>query len=132
MKNIAVILSGGIGSRMGLNMPKQYVMVDEKPIISYCVKQFLGNSFTDALVIVVANDWRSFVSQHISKLYPQKPVYYAEIILVAILLLHDDDVHNLFLHLIHHARAYQTSVGSLLFFLFCNVVLCHFTSRIVD
>ena len=78
MKNIAVILSGGIGSRMGLNMPKQYVMVDEKPIISYCVKQFLDNSFTDALVIVVANDWRSFVSQHISKLYPQKPVYYAE------------------------------------------------------
>lgn len=78
MKNIAVILSGGIGSRMGLNMPKQYVMVDKKPIISYSVKQFLDNSLTDELVIVVANEWRSFVAQHISELYPQKPIYYAE------------------------------------------------------
>jgi 2-C-methyl-D-erythritol 4-phosphate cytidylyltransferase len=78
MKKIAVILSGGVGSRMGLNLPKQYVMVGEMPIISYCVKQFLDNLLTDALVIVVANEWRSFVEQHVSELLPQKPVYYAE------------------------------------------------------
>ena len=30
--NIAVILSGGIGSRMGSNIPKQYIMVAGRPL----------------------------------------------------------------------------------------------------
>ena len=78
MKRIAVVLSGGVGSRMGLEIPKQYVVVGDRPIISYSVQQFLNNSLTDAIVIVVANEWRNFVEKHVSKLLPQKPVYYAE------------------------------------------------------
>lgn len=35
--NIAIILSGGVGSRMGLNIPKQYVMVNNRPVVSYCL-----------------------------------------------------------------------------------------------
>lgn len=39
--NIAIILSGGVGSRMGLNIPKQYVMVNKRPVVSYCLQTFL-------------------------------------------------------------------------------------------
>ena len=53
--------------------------------------------------------------------------FLGRIILVALLLLHDDDVHDLLLHLIHQAGAYQTAIGSLLFLFFCNVVLTHNT-----
>ena len=76
--NIAIILSGGVGSRMGLNIPKQYVMVNEQPVISYCLKTFLENSNIGALVIGVADEWLDFVREHVTKLSPSKPIYYAK------------------------------------------------------
>ena len=33
MKNIAIILAGGIGSRMGGPMPKQFLSLNDKPVI---------------------------------------------------------------------------------------------------
>ena len=76
--NISIILSGGIGSRMGLNLPKQYVMVNEQPIINYCLKTFLENDYTDAIVIGVADEWKEFVQEHLKKLKPNKPIYFSE------------------------------------------------------
>lgn len=38
--NIAIILSGGIGTRLGASIPKQYIEVDGKPIISIALKRF--------------------------------------------------------------------------------------------
>lgn len=75
--NISIILSGGIGSRMGLKQPKQYVEVNGHPIISYCISIFLNNRRTDALVIAVAEEWMSFVKNLVKNLKPQKPVYFA-------------------------------------------------------
>lgn len=76
--NIAVVLSGGVGSRMGLNIPKQYVIVNDQPIINYCLSTFLKNEKIDALVIVVADEWINFVKKHLLKLNIQKPVFYAK------------------------------------------------------
>lgn len=75
---IAIILSGGVGSRMGLNIPKQYVLVDDQPVINYCLKTFLDNEMTDAIIIGVAEEWIEFVKEHVEKLNPQKPIYYAK------------------------------------------------------
>ena len=41
--NIALILAGGTGTRLGENIPKQYIMVNEKPIISYCLEKYKSN-----------------------------------------------------------------------------------------
>lgn len=76
--NIAIILSGGVGSRMGLSLPKQYVIVNDKPVINYSLKTFLDNEMTDAIVIGVADEWRDFVQKHLAKLNPVKPVYFAK------------------------------------------------------
>lgn len=76
--NISIILSGGVGSRMGLKLPKQYVMVNDRPIFSYCLQTFLENKQTDAIVICVADEWKDFVQMHVSKFNPQKPIYYAK------------------------------------------------------
>lgn len=75
--NIAIILSGGVGSRMGLNIPKQYVVVKGQPIISYCLQTFLCNEHTDAIVIGVADEWKEYVMEQMEKLHPAKPVFYA-------------------------------------------------------
>ena len=59
--NIAIILSGGVGSRMGLCIPKQYVEINHHPVIWYCLKTFLENYRTGATVIGVADEWKGFV-----------------------------------------------------------------------
>lgn len=76
--NIAIILSGGVGSRMGLNIPKQYVVVQGEPVISYSIKTFLSNKNVDAMVIGVADEWRDFVKGYLSKLEFNKPIYYSK------------------------------------------------------
>lgn len=76
--NIAIILSGGVGSRMGLNLPKQYVEVGGQPIINYCLSTFLENNNIDAVVIGVADEWIDFVKESVSKLSPSKKIYYAK------------------------------------------------------
>lgn len=75
--NIAIILSGGVGSRMGLDIPKQYVEVNHRPIISYCLKTFLENKQTDAIVIGVADEWKESVEKQMEELKASKPVLYA-------------------------------------------------------
>lgn len=76
--NIAIILSGGVGSRMGLNIPKQYVIVNGQPVISYCLRTFLEDDLTDAIVIGVADEWKDFVVESVAKLAPSKVVLYAQ------------------------------------------------------
>ena len=36
--NIALILSGGTGARLGAEIPKQYLEEGGRPILSYCVE----------------------------------------------------------------------------------------------
>lgn len=76
--NIAIILSGGIGSRMGLDVPKQYVKVQARMIISYCLSTFLNNVHIDAIVIACAEEWQNQVEDAVKKLNPHKTVKYAE------------------------------------------------------
>lgn len=76
--NISIILSGGVGSRMGSDLPKQYMLVDCKPVIYYCLQTFLDVKEIDALIIVVADEWRKYVEETVCKLHPEKPVFYAQ------------------------------------------------------
>lgn len=75
--NVAIILSGGVGSRMGLDIPKQYVLIKGQPIINYCLKTFVVNDLTDMIVIVVADEWRYFVEENLLKLKPEKTIIFA-------------------------------------------------------
>lgn len=56
--NIALILSGGTGTRLGADIPKQYIEVEGKPIISYGIECLSKHSRIDAIQIVAATDWQ--------------------------------------------------------------------------
>lgn len=56
---IALILSGGTGSRLGADIPKQYIEVGNRPIISYCVKTLLLT--VDAIQIVAASEYQDLI-----------------------------------------------------------------------
>ena len=50
--NIAIILAGGIGSRVGSEIPKQFIEVFDKPILVYTIEKFQNNKNIDAIEIV--------------------------------------------------------------------------------
>ena len=54
--NYAIILSGGIGTRMQMgDFPKQYLEVEKKPILLYTLEQFQKSSAVEKIVIVAAD-----------------------------------------------------------------------------
>ena len=59
--NAALILSGGSGTRMGTEIPKQYLNAGGKPVISYCIETFEASPFIDAVVVVAADEYRELI-----------------------------------------------------------------------
>lgn len=54
----ALILSGGNGSRLGSDIPKQYIKVGEIPIISYCIRTISQSNKIDGIWIVADSVWQ--------------------------------------------------------------------------
>ncbi|MBN8667329.1 MAG: 2-C-methyl-D-erythritol 4-phosphate cytidylyltransferase [Chitinophagales bacterium] len=52
MKKYAIIVAGGSGTRMGSNIPKQFLLLKEKPILYYTLKTFL-EAYDDLQIILV-------------------------------------------------------------------------------
>lgn len=50
--NVAVILAGGVGSRVGAKVPKQFIEVLGKPVIVYTLERFQHNANIDAIEVV--------------------------------------------------------------------------------
>ena len=65
--NIAIILAGGTGSRLGGDIPKQYIEVSGKPIISYCLDKFENHTQIDNIVIVASEIWQDYIMSWIEK-----------------------------------------------------------------
>lgn len=57
--NIALLLSGGTGLRLGTEVPKQYIEVGGRPIISFVIERLLLHDRIDALQIVAAREWQA-------------------------------------------------------------------------
>ena len=55
--NIAMILSGGTGTRLGGDIPKQYIEVKSRMIIEYALQPFLENDYIDKIIVVISEDW---------------------------------------------------------------------------
>lgn len=75
--NTAVILAGGVGSRMGVDRPKQYLVVENKPIIVYCLEIFEKHNNIDKIVIVVSDEWKDYVIENVEKYNISKVCGYA-------------------------------------------------------
>lgn len=56
--NAALILAGGSGIRLGTDIPKQYIPVNGKAVITYCLEVFGSHPQIDAVQIVAHVEWR--------------------------------------------------------------------------
>lgn len=61
--NVAVILAGGVGSRLGANIPKQYIEVRNKPVIVHTLTQFEESEDIDAVEVVCAKEYIDYVKE---------------------------------------------------------------------
>lgn len=51
---VALIVAAGVGSRMvGITTPKQYLMLNGKPVINWSYEQFFNHSMIDKVVLVI-------------------------------------------------------------------------------
>ena len=57
--NIAIILAGGSGTRIGAKIPKQFIEILGKPILAYTLEIFQNKKNIDAIEIVCHKDWES-------------------------------------------------------------------------
>ena len=57
MKNIALIIAGGVGARMGQDIPKQFINVHDKPVIVYTLEAFQKHPEIDAIEVVCLDGW---------------------------------------------------------------------------
>ena len=55
--NIAVILAGGVGARLGAGIPKQFVEVLGKPVIVYTIEKFNSHPEIDIIEVVCVEDY---------------------------------------------------------------------------
>lgn len=58
MKNIVLIIAGGVGARMGQDIPKQFINVYDKPVIVYTLEAFQKHPSIDAIEVVCLDGWR--------------------------------------------------------------------------
>ena len=56
----ALIVAGGVGSRMGADVPKQFIEVLGKPVIAYTIEAFSRSDEIDEIVIVTLEDYIVF------------------------------------------------------------------------
>lgn len=59
--NTAIILAGGKGTRLGVDIPKQYIEIEGKPIISYCLEIFFSHEMIDMVQIVADKMWHEYI-----------------------------------------------------------------------
>lgn len=67
MKNYLILLAGGVGKRMGADIPKQFMKVKDKPIIAYSIENFQRNEQIDGIVVVCVAEWKEYLKDIIEE-----------------------------------------------------------------
>lgn len=64
MKTVALIIAGGTGARMHQDIPKQFLTVNEKPVIVYTLEAFQNHPEIDSIAVVCVDGWEQMVTAY--------------------------------------------------------------------
>lgn len=62
-----VLLSGGVGKRVGSSLPKQYLTLKKQPVICHSLKVFLAMEELEEVVVVCQEQYHDLISQELNK-----------------------------------------------------------------
>ncbi len=65
--NIAMLIAGGTGQRMGQEIPKQFLNVNDKPVIIYTLEAFQRHPDINSIAVVCLEDW-----MHVLEVYARQ------------------------------------------------------------
>ncbi len=63
MRNVAVVLSGGTGTRMRADVPKQYIELAGRPILVHTLEQLQRCGAVDGVVVTASPEWEAAILQ---------------------------------------------------------------------
>ena len=64
MKNIALIIAGGVGARMGQDIPKQIINVYDRHVKVYTLEAFQNNPNIDGIEVVCLDGWHEILKAY--------------------------------------------------------------------
>lgn len=64
---VALILSGGNGTRLGSDIPKQYIKVYDRSVISYCIEQLSCHEGIEGIQLVAVPQWHAAIRECLEK-----------------------------------------------------------------
>ncbi|WP_415945775.1 IspD/TarI family cytidylyltransferase [Selenomonas montiformis] len=64
MANVALIIAGGSGQRMHQDVPKQFLTVNEKPVIVYTMEAFQRHPGIDTIAVVCIEGWENVLDAY--------------------------------------------------------------------
>lgn len=62
--NIALIIAGGTGHRMGQDIPKQFINVHDKPVLIYTLESFQSHQDIDVIEVVCIDGWQGVLKAY--------------------------------------------------------------------
>ena len=74
----AIILAGGRGKRMGADVSKQFIHINDKPLIYYTLKRFISCDLIDKVVLVLPKNEIEYCKKEILNKYSLKVDYIVE------------------------------------------------------
>ena len=67
MKNIAIVFAGGTGSRMGSELPKQFLEVNGNAIIIHTLNRFEENENIDEIYVACISEWIPYLENLVKR-----------------------------------------------------------------
>lgn len=66
-RNIGIVLAGGIGSRVGAGMPKQFVEILGKPVLAYTLEIYQNHPEIDAIEVVCVKSYYDYLQEMVQR-----------------------------------------------------------------
>lgn len=73
MQKSVIITAGGIGKRMGSELPKQFLVLGGKPVLVHTLELFFKYDPTIEIILTLPNEWRGYWETVIDKYYCRVP-----------------------------------------------------------
>jgi 2-C-methyl-D-erythritol 4-phosphate cytidylyltransferase len=71
MKTFLILVAGGTGTRMGSELPKQFIELNGKPVIYYAIQQFINSVPDISIVISIHPIWKNKLNEILNHYFPE-------------------------------------------------------------
>ena len=72
--NVVAILAGGMGTRLKSSLPKQFIKLDNKPILIHTISRFIDLDDIDLIIVAIPFDYLEYTRNLLEEFYPNNNI----------------------------------------------------------